>query len=77
MDKLNYLKSAKQNFRDFTRLSRSYRQPVFEDKILQSGLKAPFRHDWGVLAHMHDLRVWTLTYAPSRMNNLQRLQEIH
>jgi hypothetical protein len=26
---------------------------------------------------MHDLRVWTLAYAPSRINNLQRLQEIH
>lgn len=29
------------------------------------------------MAHMHDLRVWTLAYAPSRFNNLQRLQEIH
>ena len=37
----------------------------------------PFRHDWAILAHMHDLRVWTLAYAPSRHNNLQRLQEIH
>jgi hypothetical protein len=26
---------------------------------------------------MHDLRVWTLAYAPSKHNNLQRLQEIH
>ena len=26
---------------------------------------------------MHDLRVWTLAYAPSRLNNLQRMQEIH
>lgn len=29
------------------------------------------------MAHMHDLRVWTVAYAPSRINNLQRLQEIH
>ncbi len=26
---------------------------------------------------MHDLRVWTLTYAPSRLNNLERMQQIH
>ena len=26
---------------------------------------------------MHDLRVWTLTYAPSRLNNLERIQQIH
>ncbi len=70
MDKLNYLKSAKQQFRDMTRLSRSYRQPTFIDKFLQPGLKVPFKHDWAILAHMHDLRVWTLAYAPSRYNNL-------
>jgi hypothetical protein len=40
-------------------------------------MKAPFRHDWNILAHMHDLRVWTLCYAPQRINNLERLQEIH
>ena len=26
---------------------------------------------------MHDLRVWTITYAPGTKNNIQRLQEIH
>ena len=29
------------------------------------------------MAHMHDLRVWTIAYAPAQKNNLQRLQEIH
>lgn len=37
----------------------------------------PFRHDWKTLAHMHDLRLWTIAYAPSYHNNLQRLQELH
>lgn len=74
MDKLNFLKTSKQNLRDFTRLSRSYRQAPFTDKFLEPGQKVPFRHDWSVLAHMHDLRVWTLAYAPSRLNNLERLQ---
>jgi hypothetical protein len=70
MDKLNFLKSKKQIFRDWTRISRSYRQPEFKDQFLQSGEKLPFSHDWKSLGHMHDLRVWTLAYAPSRLNNI-------
>ncbi|CDW82525.1 UNKNOWN [Stylonychia lemnae] len=77
MDKLGFLKSSKTSFRDWNRLSRSYRQPQFQDKLLQNGQKAPFKHSWAMLSHMHDLRVWTLAYAPQRINNLQRLQEIH
>lgn len=26
---------------------------------------------------MHNLRVWTIAYAPARTGNLERLQEIH
>ena len=77
MDKLAYFKSRKQAIRDTLRLSRNYRQPAFRDSFQANGQKAPFRHDWAIMAHMHDLRVWTLAYAPSRLNNLQRLQEIH
>jgi len=77
MDKLSYLKNTKQNLRDYLRLPRSYRQPTFVDQLLKRGEKAPFKHSWAMMAHMHDLRVWTITYAPSRQNNLQRLQEIH
>ena len=77
MDKLSYLKSTKQNIRDYLRLSRSYRQATYEDRFLKRGEKVPFKHSWALMAHMHDLRVWTVAYAPSRINNLQRLQEIH
>lgn len=77
MNKLDFLKSNKQSVRDLCRLSRSYRQPTFNDRFLQPGMKVPFRHDWALLAHMHDLRVWTLAYAPMKVNNLKRLQEIH
>ena len=77
MDKLSYLKNTKQNLRDYVRIPRSYRQPAFVDRFLKRGMKVPFRHDWNIMAHMHDLRVWTIAYAPSRLNNLQRLQEIH
>ena len=77
MDKLQFLKSKRIALRDTMRLSNSYRQTAYKDKFLQPGEKVPFRHDWKIMAHMHDLRVWTLAYAPSRHNNLQRLQEIH
>lgn len=77
MDKLNYLKTTKQSFRDWCRISRSYRQASYKDAFLQKGEKVPFRHDWAMMSHMHDLRVWTLAYAPSQLNNLRRLQEIH
>lgn len=77
MDKLGFLKNRRLALRDMGRLSNNYRQAKYEDKFLQPGEKVPFRHDWSILAHMHDLRVWTLAYAPSRLNNLERLQEIH
>ena len=73
MDKLNYLKTYRQQFRDFMRVSRYYRQAPYEDKIIRTGEKIPFRHDWANLAQMHDLRVWTLAHAPQSINNLQRL----
>ena len=77
MDKLNIFKTKKQSIRDFYRLARSYRQAEFNDKFLEPGQKVPFKHSWGLLTHMHDLRVWTLAYAPTRVNNLKRMQEIH
>lgn len=36
-----------------------------------------FKHTWINMSHMHDLRVWTLAYAPGRKNNIRRVQEIH
>lgn len=77
MDKLAIFKTKKNALRDYYRLSRSYRQAEFEDAFLKKGEKVPFKHSWSLLAHMHDLRVWTLCYAPSQHNNLQRMQEIH
>ena len=77
MDKLSYLKTRKQSFRDLCRMSRNYKQAEYKDAFLHSGDKVPFKHSWAVMAHMHDLRLWTLAYAPSRHDNLQRLQEIH
>jgi hypothetical protein len=70
MDKLQLLKTQRLALRDTLRLSNSYRQSKYVDKFLQPGTKAPFKQSWAMMAHMHDLRVWTLTYAPSRLNNL-------
>lgn len=77
MDKIKYFNTSKQNFRDLVRVGRSYRQPKYEDKLMKEGNKPTFRHDWKVLAHMHDLRLWTIAYTPAKHNNLQRLQELH
>ena len=73
MDKLNYLKNNRTAFRDLCRMSRNYRQATYKDEFLDKGHKMPFSHQWKIMAHMHDLRLWTLAYAPSRHNNLQRL----
>ena len=45
----------------------------FEDKFMRPGAKVPFKHTWANLAHMHDLRVWTLAYAPLKVGALQRM----
>ena len=76
MDKLSIFKSRFTNFRNSTRLSNNVRQHKYNDLHLQQK-NVPFKHTWSTMAHMHDLRVWTLAYAPSQENNLQRLQEIH
>jgi hypothetical protein len=76
MDKLNYMKPATQKFRELTRVSRHLnKMPAFEDKLIKAGPQ--FKHTWAQMAHMHDLRVWTLAYAPGRKGNIKRLQEIH
>lgn len=78
MDKLApFLKNQRLALRDTLRISRNYRQATYQDRFLQPGEKVPFKHSWSLMAHMHDLRIWTIAYAPSRLNNLQRLQEVH
>ena len=57
------------------RPARYLAQPKFEDKLLKHG--PDFKHSWANMAHMHDLRVWFLAYAPGKKDNMQRMQEIH
>lgn len=64
------------NWRSSMRMQNNVRASQFEDKLLKQK-SVEFKHTWAMMSHMHDLRVWTLTYAPSRQNNLQRMQEIH
>ena len=75
MQKLGYMKTGVQTFREAIRPARYLKQHGFEDKFLQTG--PDFKHSWAQMAHMHDLRVWTMCYAPGRKNNIRRLQEIH
>jgi|DEB0MinimDraft_12_1074336.scaffolds.fasta_scaffold23573_5 hypothetical protein len=69
------MKGTVQRASEFVKPSKYLKQPKFEDKLLRIGPQ--FSHSWANMAHMHDLRVWTLTYAPGKKNNIQRLQEIH
>ena len=74
--KLAYMKTSTQNFKEFLRPSKYLYQPTFEDKFLANG-PPKFAHTWAQMAHMHDMRLWTIAYAPGKKQNIQRLQEIH
>ncbi len=69
-------RSGFQNLRRSTKIQNNIKPHKFEDLHLNQK-SVPFKHTWALMAHMHDLRVWTIAYAPSTKNNLQRLQEIH
>ena len=69
-------RSGLQNLRRSTKVANNVKPHKFEDLHLKQK-SVRFEHTWALMAHMHDLRVWTIAYAPSRQNNLQRLQEIH
>ena len=75
-NKLAYFKSTAQNFRDKSTYMGNMGQAKYVDTYNQGekdGVKIPFKHSWGMLAHMHYLRLWTIAYAPSTTGNLQRL----
>ena len=80
MSKLAYLKSTKQNLRESVSFANNISQTAFKDKhvdLEKKGISVGFKHSFAHLCHMHDLRLWTITYAPSKRGNLQRLQELH
>ena len=77
LQKLGYFKTYTQRARNYLSWSANHRQHVYDDAWLKPGVKIPFTHNFATLKHMHDMRVWTIAYAPSTTNNLKRLQEIH
>ena len=80
LQKLGYFKTYPQRIRNSLSWSANTRQAVYNhnnDVFLKPGMKIPFTHNYATLKHMHDLRVWTICYAPSSTGNLKRLQEIH
>jgi hypothetical protein len=73
MDKLSKmsLRTTRTNWANFLRYSNHSRQAKYEDKFLANDRQnLKFEHTWGLMGHMHDLRVWTLAYAPSNRNNM-------
>ena len=80
MNKVSHLRTARQNLSYNSKFVNNIGQSSFVDKHRQTeeaGLRIPFKIKWSTLCHMHDLRLWTITYAPSTQNNLQRMQEMH
>ena len=71
MDKLSYSKGAGRKFLELITPSKYLKHPKFEDKILKRGPE--FKHTWAQLAHMHDLRIWAITYSPNQIDNIRRL----
>ena len=80
MNKLAYLKSGRQNLRESITYKNNIGMSAFKDRHVEAeklGKAVPFKHDWNLLCHMHDLRLWTIAYAPSKQDNMQRMQELH
>ena len=78
MDKLAIFKGRGERLAHLIRPTNNARQHAFKDRLADPRMKnVEFKHSWATMAHMHDLRVWTIAYAPGKRNNLQRLQEIH
>ena len=77
MNKLAYLKSARQRFNNSVSYSQNTRMATYQDRFLDPARKVPFKHSWGMLAHMYDLRMWVLTYAPPSPDQVQKMQELH
>ena len=80
MSRLSHLKSTRTNLREAVSYQNNIGMEAFKDKKIEgqkAGVKIPFKNNWAMLCHMHDLRLWTITYAPSMKNNMQRMQEIH
>ena len=75
-NKLAYMKSTRQNFRESVSYMNNLGQAKYVDsynEMEKRGWNIPFTHNWNLLSHMHHLRLWTITYAPSTTGNLQRL----
>eukprot|EP00997_Jenningsia_sp_PLL12_P010194 NODE_7369_length_459_cov_50.521951_g6536_i0.p1 GENE.NODE_7369_length_459_cov_50.521951_g6536_i0~~NODE_7369_length_459_cov_50.521951_g6536_i0.p1 ORF type:complete len:133 (+),score=36.54 NODE_7369_length_459_cov_50.521951_g6536_i0:35-433(+) len=75
MDKLSYMKSSWSRLRDWNYLPRSRRHATYQEQ--PAFVKPDFSHSWYNLAKMHDLRLWTLGFAPSTRFDMARLAEIH
>ena len=75
-NKLSYMKSARQNVREAVSYNNNISMSRFQDRhreLEKKGLPVAFKNNWAMLAHMQDLRLWTIAYAPSKKNNLQRM----
>ena len=76
LDRHQHLKATSERVRDWFRLWRHQRSPGYRDTS-KNGREYGFRHSAYLLSKMHDLRMWTITFAPNHANPLMRTHEIH
>jgi len=69
------MKNPFRNFMEALRPSKYMYQPKFVDRHIQGGVQ--FKHSWNQLCHMHDLRMWTIAYAPGSWQAHKRMQELY
>ena len=80
MNKLSFMKTRQAKALESVRYVTNIKPAGFVDRYSdreQKGLPVQFKHSWAMIAHMNDLRMWTLAYAPTQKNGLQRMQEMH
>ena len=73
MNKNNFMKSLWARTKDHNNLRRGQSHPAMQKQ--EEPLE--FKHTWGQLAKMHDLRMWHIAYAPTAKGGYRRMQEIH
>ena len=73
-NRVGFLKSSTERFMQSLRPQAYLKQPTFEDRFLKAGPQ--FKHSFQQLRHMHDLRLWTSTYAPLKKDCVARQTEM-
>ena len=70
MEKTSYLRPLRTRVREYLTPSRNFRHGTFKNPYTMPGMKYPFNNKWHTLIQMHDMKLWTIAYAPMKKNNI-------